>query len=331
MLPSRVARGRARPGVLLSALTALTLLASPRIASSQDAISLFTQGRALAERGRWAEACPLFAEAHRLQPMAVGITINLADCHEHTGKTASAWSAYREGEFLAKKASDEERARYAHDHAAALEPRLSRMRIVAEPTPRLIVRRNDQEIGTGILGTSFPVDPGLHQIEATAPGYEVWSTTVLIGNERDEKTVAVPTLGKLPAGGEGGSAGAFQWTGQRVAGLGVGIAGVAGLAVGGVLGGLAMAKNDASKAQCKPGEPNLCSASDVSARKTAGTLADASTGMLIAGGVVAAAGVVVFVTGAPKGGGGKSGGVRWIEVSPRVGSGMAGVGIRGAW
>ena len=317
------------PRTLLPALAALVLLAPPRAASAQDALTLFSQARALVEQGKYAEACPIFAESHRLQPTAIGITINLAECYEHIGRTAGAFASYREGEFLAKKASEPERAQYAHDHAAALEPRLSRLTINAQQVPGLTIHRDDQEIGKGILGTPFPVDPGPHKIEATAPGYEVWSTTVIVGPSRDEKTVMIPALGK--ASGEGGSTGQpFRWTGQRIAGLGIGIAGIAGLAVGGVLGGLAISKNNASHADCAPGQPNLCSAGDVSQRQSAGTLADASTGVLIAGGVAAVAGVVIFATGSSRAGA-RTGAARWVEVSPVVASGTAGLGFRGVW
>jgi hypothetical protein len=320
-----------RPALpVLPALAALALCSAPRPAAAQDALALFGQGRALVEKGNHAAACPLFAEAHRLQPTAIGIVINLADCYNNIGKTASAWSAYREGEFLAKKAGENDRAQYSHDHAAAIEPRLSHLKIVAEATPGLIVHRDDQEVGKGILGTSFPVDPGPHKIEATAPGYLVWSTSITVGPERDEPVVAIPALGRAPGGSEGGggSGGPFVWTGQRIAGLGVALAGVAGLAAGGVLGGMAISKNSASKADCAPGQPNLCLSSDVSARQSAGTLADASTGVLIGGGVAAVAGVIVLLTGAPKRGPASTG---RIELAPVVGSKTAGLGLRGAW
>src|SRR6185312_16344577 len=75
---------------------AALLLAIPRPGAAQDAMALFRQGRALAERGDWAGACPLFEESHRLQPDAIGILLNLADCQAHTGKLASAWSNYVE-------------------------------------------------------------------------------------------------------------------------------------------------------------------------------------------------------------------------------------------
>ena len=67
---------------LILPLSALTLLALTPQASAQDPLALFKQGRALVEQGKWAQACPLFEEAHRLQKDAIGITMNLADCYQ---------------------------------------------------------------------------------------------------------------------------------------------------------------------------------------------------------------------------------------------------------
>jgi hypothetical protein len=315
----------------------LLLAASPRLAGAQDALALFEQGRALAGQGKWAEACPIYAEAHRLQKDAVGITLNLADCYAKIGKTASAWSTYREGEFLAKKNGDNERSQFAHEQAAVIEPKLSHLRIDAAPTPGLLIHRDDQEIGKGILGTAFPVDPGPHKIEATAPGYLVWTTSLTIGPAGDDQTVTIPALspgnsgGGGGGGGAGGGGGGGGWSKLRVTGLSVGIVGLLGLGVGGALGGLAVSKNNASKTGCAPANPDECPQSSVSARQTAGTFADASTGALVAGGVLLAGGIVLFVIAPAADAGPRTGGVQRFVASPAVGPGTAGMTFQGAW
>lgn len=319
---------RCHPAFVFSALL---LLAAPPTADAQDALSLFQQGRTLVEQNRWEAACPVFAEAHRLQPTALGILLNLADCYEHVGKTGSAYASYREAEFQAKKAGENEKAQYAHDHAATLEPKLSRLRIDATAdVPGLNVHRDDQEVGKGILGTPFPVDPGPHKIEATAPGYLVWSTTVAIPAGPGVHAVKIPELGRAPTDGAPGGPRPFVWTGQRIAGLSVGAVGVAGLVAGGVLGGMAISKNNASKADCSPTQPSLCHADGVSQRQTAGKLADGSTGAFIAGGAAVVAGIVLFATGSPKAPA-KVGRIPRVEVLPTAGAGVAGLRIGGAW
>jgi hypothetical protein len=126
----------------------------------------------------------------------------------------------------------------------------------------------------------------------------------------------------------------FRWTPQRAGGLAVGLVGVAAAAAGGALGGVALRKYDATKTQdCLPTRPNVCNSAGLAQRASAGKLADASTGMLIAGGVAAAAGVVVFVTapGPAVEAGKKAGGVRRIEAAAVAGVGAAGLLLRGEW
>src|SRR5689334_2088270 len=56
---------------------------------------LFQQGVALANQGKWAEAATKFEESNRVE-RAPGTTVNLADCYEHVGKLASAWTLFVE-------------------------------------------------------------------------------------------------------------------------------------------------------------------------------------------------------------------------------------------
>jgi hypothetical protein len=283
---------RIRTSFFVAALSACSLAASTG-AHAQDAISLFKQGRALVEANCWAEACPLFAEAHRIDPNALGILLNLADCNKRIGKTASAWSAFQEAEFLAKKAQDRDREQYAHDGAASLEPTLSRLRIDVKDTPGLMIRRNDQEVGKGVWGMPFPVDPGPHKIEATAPGYSVWSTTITVGAARDLQTIEIPGLVKAPEGSLPGS----PAPGLRAAAFVVGGTGAAALLVGGVFGGLAASAASSLKSRC---QGDVCATpADQSSLSSADTKALVSTVGLSVGAGLLATGVVLFVVSRP--------------------------------
>jgi hypothetical protein len=308
-------RGRTfLPGALF-----LLLAAAPLPARAQDAVALFEQGRALVAQEKWAAACPLFSEAHRLQKEAVGIAMNLGECYGHINRTASAWSAFREAEFQAKKQNDPARAQYAHEQAALLEPRLSRLKIDAEPTPGLIIHRDDQEVGAGVLGTAFPIDPGPHKIEATAPGYRVWSTTVVIGPEKDQQSVAIPALGKAPAGADpdGGAdfAGRPGGSGQRPLGFAAIGVGGAGLLVGAITLALDASKGASLARECPMGRCTASLQPDVASYHTLGIV---STTGFIAGGALAATGTMLVVL-APK----KS--PQGAGVRPLLGPGFAGV------
>src|SRR5215472_7885952 len=71
--------------------------------ADDQAQTLFAQGRALMDAGRFAEACPKLAEAARLSPSGK-YTLNLADCYEKNGQTASAYARYIEAADLAVSA-----------------------------------------------------------------------------------------------------------------------------------------------------------------------------------------------------------------------------------
>lgn len=277
---------------MLAALAGTGLFLAAQTSHAQDWVTFFEQGKKLSEAGKWAEACPKFAEAHRLKPDATGITLNLADCYKHIGKNASAYSLFREGGFLAKKASDTARADYAEKEAAALEPTLSHVQIDAADTPGLIIRIDETELGKGALGTSVPVDPGTHKVEATAPGYNVWSTTVTVVAGKDAPPLKIPTLSPLPPDTKGGPPPVNP--ALRPAAFAVGGVGVAGLVVGGVFGGLAMsAKSDLSKLCTNNG----CTASNGGQDKLASAKSKAliSTIGVSVGGAALATGVVLFV------------------------------------
>jgi hypothetical protein len=62
--------------------------------------STYEKAKAFADAGNYAAACPLFDASFRADP-ALGTLLNLADCNEHLGKTATAWARFREGKTVA--------------------------------------------------------------------------------------------------------------------------------------------------------------------------------------------------------------------------------------
>jgi hypothetical protein len=180
----------------------VSIMAGRAHAQSSDvsgiAEQLFDQARELAKANRWAEACPKFEASLRYDPV-LGTRLNLATCYEHIGKIASAWSLYRESINFAKKAGDVKRRNYAQQQAAALEPRLPKLAISAPAMPPagFVVKRDGTPIDAGALGVALYVDPGTHEITASAPGFEAFTQTVTLTDGK-AKTVAIPNLTAIP-------------------------------------------------------------------------------------------------------------------------------------
>jgi hypothetical protein len=294
-----------RSPLCAAALAACLTLFGPKDASAQDsaaaAESLFQAGRQLVSAGKFNEACPKFEESYRLNPLP-GTSLNLANCYKQVGKIASAWAQFKEAAFQARKSQQPDREALANQEVAALEPKVSKLQINAADTPGMIIRRDGKEVGRGALGIPVAVDPGPHTIEATAPGYSVWSTTIGIGKEADLKTVTIPLLQKAeelspsPAGPAGADAPAGSTSSLRIASFAVGGAGVAFIAVGAVFGILAIGDTNKAKMLCKD---NICPPGNGGreAVDAASTKALISTLGIGVGAAAVGAGVVLFVLG----------------------------------
>jgi serine/threonine-protein kinase len=276
------------------------------------------------DAGDFAAACPKLAESQRLDP-APGTLLNLAECYERQGRTATAWATWKQAAAASAAAGQQDREQLARDRAAALEPKLSRLRIVVpEPhaVPDLAVVRDSEQLTSATWGVAVPVDPGTHQIEVHAPGYQSWSQTVEVSNDADRVVVEVPMLAPAGAPAAAPPAGspapgtapasspppAGNWQAppapeeqpergglgtQRSAALALGIVGVVGVAAGSGLGLAAADKNDESEQSCFE---NLCNQEGVDARDEAFTLAHASTAAFVVGGVAGAVGITLWLT-----------------------------------
>ena len=183
----------------LAFATAITLLlvSPPSIAQTGDdkalALSLFADGRSLKAQGKFEEAAQKF-EAAAGSMRSYGILLNLAQCYEKLGRTASAWSTWGEAKAIAGNAKDQTDAMNAEQ---ALVSHLSLLAIVVPQgavRDNLTVLRDGTVIRAPAWGKASPVDPGPHTIEARAPGYKSWSTTLEIGKDADQRTVTMPPL-----------------------------------------------------------------------------------------------------------------------------------------
>jgi hypothetical protein len=270
-------------------------------ADQAAATELFNAGRDMMKRGEYAGACPKLAESVRLDA-TVGALAKLAECEEHEGRLASAYGRWQQALNLARSTSDA-RMPDVERELARVDGRVPKLRIVPEgPLPDDVAIHVDaREMGSAGSGTPLPVEPGRHTVQVMAPGRVPWSTTIETAADGATTTVPVPALAEVPAvvfpppppprvpdvPPPSGDASASPWRTFAFASAG---AGVAALAAGAVLGLEAMHERD--QAGC-PG--NLCP-DDGAANtlRSAKTTAAWSTGLFIAGGVLAGCGVTAW-------------------------------------
>ena len=159
--------------------------------------TLFDQAKKLMTQGAYIDACPKLEESQRLDAGS-GTLLNLGDCYEHQGKTASAWSRFVEAAESARAAGKVERERVARERASALLPRLSRVVINvrnSETTAGLEVKRDSVPVERSQWGVPVAVDPGQHTVTASAPARASWETKVVVQGAGQTVTVVVPLLG----------------------------------------------------------------------------------------------------------------------------------------
>jgi hypothetical protein len=315
------------------AAIALVISTCVRTASAQEADyaaaeSLFQSGKALLEQKNYAAACPKLTESYRLDP-GTGTLLALALCHEGDGLLASAWGEFAEVLARSRHENRPDRESLARQHMTVLESRLPTLTISlapgAETIPGLEIKRDGVLVGSGSRATPVPVDPGHHHVEATAPGYKPFASTVTLATDGERAAVLVPALEREPEPSPSAPHAAAHgfWNPVRVAGMWVGFAGVAGLATGSVFGLRAIDRNNASKNDgCDIN--SVCTPLASSERRDAQWAGNASTVAFIVGGVLLAGSAAMIVFGEPHSEGGVA-----LRATPIVSTREVGMGFEG--
>ncbi len=226
--------------------------------------------------------------------------------------------------------------------AEAVDPRIPSLTIKLKDATLagLVVKVNGAPIELAGLGFPFPVNPGEHQVVASATGYLDAKGSAKLG-EKETKTVELelkrdpnykpevpPPEPKAPPPGKPDKPPAtpvddslhvpvWAWIGFGVGG--------AALIAGGVTGGLALSKKSSLSSSCPANKSlgvNVCTAAQQSDIDSLKAMSNASTATFVIGGVGVAAGiagVVVAVVQKPKA-------KDATALVPLVGPGFVGVG-----
>jgi hypothetical protein len=297
---------KAPSAVLACVIFALCLFAHEARAESADEVradALFREGMQKFDAGEIRSACEAFTESLRLDPK-LGTLLNLALCHEREGKTATAWLEYTHGAAWATQNGQKERREFANQHAITLEGQLSRVLLHLPPARELSsVEIDGEPLPEPRWYLPMYLDPGEHTIAVSAPGKQRRTIKVGVSREPTAQIVPVPALAdvELPPPPPPRKPPALPPSNaRRVAGFVVGGVGLAGLAMGSVLGVLTIQKRDEIGAHCTTGATSTeCDALGAQLHGDAQTLGTWSTVSFAAGAAAVAAGALLVIT-APK-------------------------------
>jgi hypothetical protein len=283
-----------------------------------SAAELFRQGRAAMVARDYATACPKLEASVRLEAH-VGNLISLAECEEATARLAAARGHWQQAADLARGLGDQ-RESFAREKLAILDPRVPRLTIRRAPgSPEtMTVARDDVALGPGSFDIPLPVEVGTHVVVTRAEGFEPTRIEVTFA-ERDAKIIDVepgralsppvpePHEVVLPVTPTGPRARI-----QRPVAIGFAGAGVIAAGVGTGFGIAALHGNSLPPTD--------------TARNTARTDGDVSTGMFIAAGALVGTAAVLWFT-APKALGRRAG----FQIVPHQGGGEWGVRLVGEY
>ncbi len=297
----------------------ISLVSASALAQSANAEALFLEGRAAMARGEYKTACSRFSESHRIEP-AVGTRLNVALCKEKLGLLLESIGHYQA--VIEKLDASDRRHGIAKRSVKSLQARLAQLTIRFAPgaPPGTQVIRNGVVVTSSQIGVATKVDPGKHDFQVTAPGYQGQRVTLTLAAGGTEEVALSPgapgasvldgvdgvtdgsvktashqvtpdgaaqpqagaTLASTTlAGDELGSEATGGW--QRPAGYVAGGIGIASLIVGGVTGAMTLDKKAVLDANTNPdGTCNAvgCAAADSGRTLLAVTIASLAAGVV---------------------------------------------------
>lgn len=358
------------PRILATALFLGSLASSgSALAAADPAEVLFDRGVQEMEAGRYDEACPPIEQSYGLDPR-LGTLFTLAECEAKRGRIATAVTRYeaylKEHGKLPRdrKSKQGNRGQTARRQIDLLRPQLPQLTLVLPPAApsdtRVICDGAPVERST--LGKPVPLDPGAHVITTSAPQHASSEVRLKLARGQHLRleltlgaTVAATTttttttpVAAAPSADEPPSTavteeGSHATSGRRVGAYVAGGVGLAGLILGGVLGGLALAEKSTVDASCKPtSDPATlgCRGDGFAASQRLQTLGLWSTVGFGVGAAASVTAIVLFATepAKPKKEA-RAGGPRRLEpamiksASARLSVGPAGatLGVEGAW
>jgi hypothetical protein len=285
------------------------LATAPARAQAEDqaaARSLFEEGRRLLKEGQYTDACRKLEAASKLYASA-GILLNLGDCFEKVGRSASAWTEFGEAVSVAGRARREDQVKEAKHRQKALEPKLTRLSVrVASEVAGLTIKRDGTDLSSAMWGTAVPTAVDVPELKPLP----VVSTPP--PRREPEPPASAPATTPLSEPAQQSRSHVLDWA-LVGGGAAVGIA-------GGVL--MVIAADQTNRARAENALMHMQAVTDYNSAQTPYYVGLAG---VIAGGAAVTAGVILLFIGSG------SGTTTGLRAFPWVGSGTSGVGVTGAW
>jgi hypothetical protein len=174
-------------------------LAGPAKAAPTDdelraARDLFVEAVQDEDAERWEDALDKLARVSKVK-LTAGISYHVALCHEHLGHLATALASYQAAQEEATRTDAQDVLRLVGPQLAALSPRVPHLSLEVDPGLRDPAVTIDGEAATH-LDVPLALDPGLHRIDASAPGRS--SSSVTLEVHEGDVTVLRVSLSLLP-------------------------------------------------------------------------------------------------------------------------------------
>jgi hypothetical protein len=278
--------------------------------ADDEARNLFLDGRSLMDQRRWDEARPKLERSEQLRP-GKGTEFNLAECYEHLGRPAAAWTVFERVAAESKAAGMSSHEALARQRADAVALRVPKLTVDAADAPvdGLEIRLDGLRLSADVLGQPLRVEPGTHHLAASAPLHAQLDVDIDL-SEGESRAVRIPPLAALvspaaappqasfvpppEAGGvverNGGGGG------RTMAALILGGTGTAAIITGGIFVGLSLATRGSADQWCNPSTNACTSQRGVDTLSTAVSQGNIATGFLAAGATLLAAGAVLWWT-----------------------------------
>ncbi|RLB57976.1 MAG: hypothetical protein DRI90_17310 [Deltaproteobacteria bacterium] len=294
--------------LLLAVLLATTGVAhaQPSDADRATARALYVEGQKALAAGDFQAAADKFLRGESLFH-APTMLVGLARAYVGLGKYVGAMESYNKviREELPEKAPKAfvTAVEEAKNEVVGLDEKIGWVTISVDGPSDPVVMLDDGEVSVASLGVKRAVNPGDHLVKVTAAGYLPAQQEFSIGAGATQEVAltleAAPEgATESPGGGDGTGSAADGSTLRLVGFIGLGLGG-AGLVLGAITGGLAIGKHGDLSDSCIDGSCPPDQQDNLDSYETMGTM---STIGFIAGGVLAATGLVLVLV-APSGDG----------------------------